>query len=226
MDPQVQASFIPKKSLDVNAPRGGGGFSGLLFLISLLIFITSLVAAGASFAYTQYLNSAIASKSHSLELAEGAFDPSTIQDLVRLDSRLTQSKKLLASHVAVSNLFALLETQTLANVSFSSFDYQLGDDGSAKITLQGVADSFSTVALQSDQFGGNKLLKDVVFTNIAVDNAGHVNFNVSATVDPSVLSYSSTLDQTAPVVSGTEPVQTTVASTTPAASSTPPFPAQ
>ena len=46
MDPQVQASFIPQKSLEMTSTRGGG-FGGLLFLISLLIFIASLVAAGA-----------------------------------------------------------------------------------------------------------------------------------------------------------------------------------
>ena len=212
MDPQVQASFIPKKSLDVSAAPHGGGFSGLVFLISLLIFISSLVAAGAAFAYTQYLHNAIASKSKSLALDEGAYDPGTIQDLVRLDSRLTQAKILLDKHVAVTGIFAFLATQTLPNVSFGSFDYALGNDGSAKITLTGTADSFSTVALQSDQFGGNKLLKDVVFSGITADATGRVSFSVSATVDPSVLSYSASLGQSAavPVVpSATGTVSTT-----------------
>ncbi len=199
MDPQVQASFIPKRSLDVAAPRSGGGTGGLLFLIALLIFVASLVAAGASFAYTQYLNNAIASKAKSLTLAEGAYDPGTIQDLVRLDDRLTQANILLKNHVAISGIFTFLSTQTLANVSFSSFGYELGNDGTAKITMQGVADGFSTVALQSDQFGSNKLLKDVVFSNITVDSSGRVTFNVSATVDPSILSYSASLGQSAAV---------------------------
>jgi hypothetical protein len=211
MDPQVQASFIPKKSLEMGATRGGGGFGGLVFLVALLFFVASLVAAGAAFAYTQYLNGAIVSKAKSLTLAEGAYDPGTIQDLVRLDSRLTQAKSLLGKHVAASGIFAFLSTQTLANVAFSSFDYALGDDGSAKITMQGAADSFSTVALQSDQFGGNKLLKDVVFTGITADTAGHVNFSVSATVDPDVLSYAASLGESAAVPAATT---TTTATTT------------
>lgn len=200
MDPQVQASFIPKKSLDIGATNRGGGFGGLVFLIALLIFLASLVSAGAVFAYTQILNQEIASKSSSLTLAEGAYDPGAIQDLIRIDSRLTQAKILLDNHVAVSGIFAFLSTQTLSSVSFSDFSYTLGDDGSAQISMSGEADSFSTVALQSDQFGGNKLLKNVVFSDITVNPAnGHVDFNVAAEVDPSVFSYAATLGSSAAV---------------------------
>jgi hypothetical protein len=176
-----------------------------VFLIALLVFIASLIAAGGAFAYTQYLNSSIDSKSKSLALAEGAFDPGTIQDLVRLDSRLNQSKTFLASHVAVLGVFALLSQQTLASVSFSNFEYDLNPDGTAKITMVGTADSFSTVALQSDQFGGSKLFKNVVFSGITINTNGSVGFSVSATVDPSVLSYAGSLSAS----------NTTSASTTP-----------
>jgi len=193
MDPQVQTSFIPKKSLDIGASNRGGGFGGLVFLIALLVFIASLVSAGGVFAYKQYLQGALASKANQLKLAEGAYDPKTIEALVTLDDRLTQAKILLNSHVAVSNLFNFVSTQTLTNVSFSNFSYTLGNDGSAAITMEGVADSFSSVALQSDQLNANKLLKNVVFSGIAVDATGHVSFNLTATVDPSILSYSEAL---------------------------------
>jgi hypothetical protein len=193
MDPQVQASFIPKKSLDISASRSRGTF-GLFTLIALLVFIASIVAAGASFAYTRYLNSAIASKSQSLTLAEGAFDPSVIQDLLRLDNRLNQSKQLLANHVAVSGIFALLAAQTIGQVSFNSFQYTLNSDGTAGITMSGVANSFATVALQSDQFSADTMLKNVVFSGITVEPNGQVSFTVTADADPSVISYSNTLN--------------------------------
>jgi hypothetical protein len=204
MDPQVQTSFIPKKSLDISASHSGGSV-GLLFLLALLIFIASLVAAGGSFAYTQYLNNAIASKSASLALAEGAYDPGVIQDLLRMDNRLNQSKILLSNHVAVSGIFALLATQTLEQVSFSNFNYTLNPDGTAHITMQGTANSFSTVALQSDQFSGNKLLKNVVFSGITVGASGSIGFSVAADLDPSVTSYSNSLGSSAAVATTTTP---------------------
>jgi hypothetical protein len=187
MDPQVQQSFIPKKPLVGESPRGGMG--GLLMLICVLIFIASLVAAGGTFAYGKYLESAIASKSDSLKKAEGAFDTNSIRDLERLDTRLTQAQKLLGSHVAPSGVFVFLAASTLERVQFTSLDLEVAQDGSAKLQMGGVADSFSTLALQSDQFSAAKVLRDVIFSGITTDSTGHVVFTVSANVDPSVLSY-------------------------------------
>lgn len=214
MDPQVQASFIPKKPLDTGIRPRGAGF-GLLFLIALLVFIASIVAAGAVFLYQQYLQNAIASKSNSLTLAEGAFDPSTIEDLLRLDSRINNAESLLAKHVAPSALFDFLSQQTLQNVSFSSFDYELQSDGSATLSLTGQADSFSTVALQSDQFGASQALKDVVFSNISVDQTGKIAFSVQATVEPALLLYSNALSGAVSVTPPASGQATTTATTTP-----------
>ncbi|MBX4192065.1 hypothetical protein KW798_01095 [Candidatus Parcubacteria bacterium] len=187
MDPQVQASFIPKKSLSTR-PVGGGGF-GLLYLIAIFLFVVSLVAAGAAFAYTQYLKSALASKAHSLELAQGAYEPGAIQDLIRLDQRMVNARSLLQKHTALSGIFDLLSEETLAQVQFLNFTTNPQDGGNYHIHLTGTADTFSTLALQSDQFGANKSLSDVVFSNIAVSQTGTVTFDVEAVVDAATISY-------------------------------------
>ena len=195
MDPQVQASFIPKKPL--TQERGSrGGFSGLIFLVALLIFITSIVAAGAAFLYQGYLQTSLNSKKDSLDKYQAAFDLPTIQALVRFDSRINEAKAVLAKHVAPSGIFYFLSQQTLVNVQLRDFSYTLGPDGSVAIQMSGVADSFSTVALQSDQFGASKALKDVVFSGIAVETGGKVSFHVAATVDPSLVLYSKSLGAT------------------------------
>jgi hypothetical protein len=186
MDPQPPTSFIPKKPL-VGEARSGGG--GLLMLLAILIFVISLVAAGGAFAYGKYLDSALADKDASLKKAEGAFDTASIIDLSRLDIRLGQARDLLDSHVAPSGLFTFLSATTLERVQFTSMTLDVGADGSAKLLLQGVADSFSSLALQSDQFSAAKVLRDVVFSGISTDPSGRVVFSVSAGVDPSLLSY-------------------------------------
>ena len=213
MDPQVQTSFIPKKSFDTGAVPGGSAF-GLFFLVALLIFIASLVAAGGSFLYTQYLQSSLAAKAQQLQLAENAFDPSAIADLVRLDSRINQAQTLLNKHTAASAVFAFLSQQTLQNVSWNSFTYTLADDGTAAMVLTGTADSFATVALQSDQFGGNKLLKNVVFSAISISNTGGISFTVNANIDPSLILYSN-------VIGGSAAPAPSTTTTTQAGSSTP-----
>jgi len=186
MDPQVQDSFIPKTSL-VESPRGAG--MGLLMLVSLFLFIFSVVAAGAAFGYERYLESSIAEKDATLKKAEGAFDSGTIRDLLRLDARLTEGRELLRSHTAPSAIFELLERETLERVQFVSLDYVLNTDGSASLSLEGRASSFSTLALQSDRLSQSKVLRDVIFSGITVSEQGGVKFAIKATVDPGLLRY-------------------------------------
>ena len=185
MDPQVQGSFIPKAPL--NAPRSAGG--SFLLLISLFIFVLSILAAGAAFGYERYLNASIASKDETLRRAEGAFDSGVIRDLVRLDARLVQGGELVRGHIAPSALFDFLERETLERVQFTAFDYARNPDGSASLSLDGVAADFSTLALQSDRFGGGKALRDVIFSAITVAEGGRIEFTVSASVDPALLRY-------------------------------------
>ncbi len=191
MDPQVPASFIPKKPLTGGA-QSGGAF-GLMTALAVFIFLASLAAGGAAFGYGKYLETAIADKAASLELAEKAFKLEAIQELVRIDTRLKQAEILLAKHVAPSGIFTFLSSTTLERVQFTSMAFDLLPDGSAKINLAGTADSFSTLALQSDKFGGAKALKDVIFSGITTDSSGRVVFVVNATADPSLILYSKNL---------------------------------
>jgi hypothetical protein len=185
MDPQAGASFIPKKPLGPERHST----AGLFVLLSIFLFVLSLVAAAGVFGYEKFLTNSIANKDASLKHAESAFELDTIQTLERTDSRLTHAHELLVKHIAPSGLFDLLAGVALENVQFTNFSYLANADGTVSITLAGVGDSFSTVALQSDQFGANKYLRDVVFSGVAVDNKGNVSFSVAAKVDPSITSY-------------------------------------
>ena len=193
MDPQVSTSFIPKKPLVENRR---GGSSGLIFLLVLLIFLGSVTAGGAAFLYEKYLQGSLAAKVRSLETAQGAFESAgAIENLIRLDNRISEGKSLLAEHVAPSSIFYFLSSQTLERVRFTSFDYELREDGSATVAFQGKTDDFPTIALQSDQFGASKVLRNIIFSDIAVEAEGGVSFSLSATVEPALLLYSKNLTQ-------------------------------
>ncbi len=162
-------------------------------LLSLLIFIASLVAAGAAFGYSRYISISLESKKSSLAKYQQAYDLPTIQALVRFDSRITEARAIIANHISPSAIFYFLSQQTLENVQFTNFDYSLGSDGLVKVTMSGVAESFSTIALQSDQLAASKMLKDIVFSNITIGEKGKVGFSVSATVDRSLILFSRTV---------------------------------
>ena len=215
MDPQTQASFIPKKPL-LQSTQASHGSSGVLWFVALLIFIAAVISGGAAFAYQQYLGGAITSASASLARAQAAYDSSVINDITRLDSRLTQAQSLLQSHVAPSAVFTFLEATTLSNIRFTNFEYDLSPDGSATLALSGEALDFPSVALQSDAFNQNHSLKDVLFSDINVDpTTGRIVFKVSAVIDPSLLLYSTELSKQSNAALGT-PGGTPSANTAPA----------
>lgn len=190
-------------------PTSSGGI-GILFIISVLFFVTALVGAGGTLLYEKILVKSIADKEVSLKREKEALGLSTIDDLRRLDSRFNQSAKLLATHVAPSAIFQFLSGKTLENVQFTSFDYHLQPNGSADLTLNGVADSFASVALQSDQFNAaNKVLKDVIFSNVNTDQTAKVVFSVKAMVAPALFLYGNA------VVPGGVDVASPTASTSP-----------
>ncbi len=213
-------SFIPKKPLDSSTAYHESGSFGFLFFISVFIFIASVVAAAGAFGYQTFLEGSISSKQSSLQKEEAAFDPEQINQLIRLDSRINNAKTLFAKHVAPSAIFAFLSQQTLRNVQLTSFQYSLNADGTASILLSGIADTFSTVALQSDQFNAaNQVLKDVVFSGVDNNGVRSVRFSVTATVAASLIDYTKNLGNSNVLVPVTSPTPTPTS--TPATSTSP-----
>ncbi len=193
MDTQVRTSFIPKKAIAATPSSRRGGGVGVLFFVALLLFLASAALAGGSFAYSQYLTQSISSKSDQLSRARAAFEPATIQDLMRLEDRLKYSKQVLDTHVAPSVIFNLLSEHTLSTVSLDKMEYSRTPDGESTVSLSGTTNTYSDIALQSDEIGKARALKNAIFSGFAVQDSGRVSFSVSANVDSGFLSYRSVL---------------------------------
>jgi hypothetical protein len=118
-----------------------------------------------------------------------AFEPKTLQEYVRLNTRLNASQQLLARHVAISYVFDFLSENTLQSVSFNDFKYSIDPDGSAKLALNGVAKSYNAVAFQSEVFGRERALEDPIFSNLDLDASGNVIFNFSTNLNPGFIIY-------------------------------------
>lgn len=192
MDPDFKTSFIPKKPLAeepaavVSHARG----KSLVSLVATIIFFATLASAGAVYLYKATLTTQVAELSASLVRARQAFEPSLVEILQTLDKRLIAAKEVLANHVTASPILRSLEELTLKSVRYTKFEYKIGDDGkTVKVAMTGVARSYTSVALQSDMLGRNKYIQDVVFSNLQLDSAGNVGFNLAFNVDPAFLSF-------------------------------------
>ena len=213
MDPRFQSSFIPKKPITAGVKPKGASVN-LLSLISIIVFIAVVAGAVGVFFYQNYLNGSIVSDKQSLDLAQGQFDIATINDIIRLDSRINVAgggqNSLLTKHIAVSNLFAALQSATVQTVRFVNFNFSAANGNALALNLSGSAQSFSDVALQSSSFNRTPYFKNISVSNLSVDQTGAVTFNMTMTVDPSLLVYappaglmSNTVGSSTPAVSAT-----------------------
>jgi len=188
----METSFIPKKTYKKKTTKRRD-YGGLFMGIAGLIFIISILAAGSVFLYDRYLNSDIERMSSDLERQKGSLEKEIIKELSKIDKKIEASKMILDNHITLISLFELLEKNTLKNVMFENMVLS-PEDGGWTISMKGLADSYATIALQSDVFEEDKNMSELIFSDLAVGNDGGVVFDVTAKIDPRILSYRNSLE--------------------------------
>lgn len=194
---ESNTSFIPKTKItgSFDSENKKSNKIGLLSLLGIIIFIVSIVLAGGVFLLGEYKAKTIQDKVASLERAKGSFEPALIEKLANLDTRINSAKKILDNHISVSTFLKLLEKLTLKTVRFSEFEFARRDDGSFNVLMKGEANSYSSVALQSDMFGGNKFIQEPIFSDFKLNSAGNVLFSFSAIIDRSLILYENNIEK-------------------------------
>jgi hypothetical protein len=215
MPERVTTSFIPKASLEVERTREAKTRPvALVNIVAIILLALAVVASIGVFLFEQYTIQSIASKQQSLERSRAAFEPATIKELSRLDSRIDSGMTLLGTHPALSLLFNDLEARTLASVRFSDFKYEIAGPSRVVLTMKGQAASFNAVALQSDAFSKSDIITEPIFSNVNINSSGSIDFDFSGIIDSSRMKYTG--------ANATPPVTpTTATTTTPAPQTTP-----
>jgi hypothetical protein len=202
METRFQTSFIPKKPTTStiggisSAPKHRHGAS-VFMSIATVLFILSLVGAGGTYAWKQYLISAQDTYKQDLATREKQFNIDLIEQLKGANVKIDMAHKLLTNHLALSQIFDIIGRMTAENVRFLSMDVSVPKSGSdgVNVSLQGYGTSFSAVAFQSDvlnqldQYGLRKIIKNPILSNPALGGNGAVSFGFVATVDSGSLSY-------------------------------------
>ncbi len=202
METRFQTSFIPKKPVAStiggasSAPKHHHGAS-IFMTLGTVIFILSLVAAGAVYAWKQYLISAQDSYQKDLAAREQQFNVDLIAQLKGESEKIDLAQQLIRNHLALSQIFPIISTLTTEDVRFMSMDVSAPKTPGGGITvgMQGYGTSFSAVAFQSDvlnqldQYGLRSIVKNPILSNPALGSNGAVSFGFTATIDPASLSY-------------------------------------
>lgn len=198
MDKEFQTSFVPKKTILEKEPsRSAGTASGLVNLVALIVFIASILAAGAAYFYRSSIETRVAEYKESLQRARNAFEPTLITELQVLDKRMRAATDILDGHIAVSPIFELLGGITLPTVRYSDFSYEFNPENPnlVDIKITGEAKGYNYIALQADLFGEDKFIKNPIFSDFTLDQLGNVDFTLTFSVDKSLVLYESFLER-------------------------------
>ena len=218
LSPSIPTSFVPKQPVATDNRRFASGGNNILLIIASVILALTILAAGGTFLYEQYLKKVEAAKSAQILDEQKKVNPDSVNQFIRLRDRLVAAKTVLNQHIVLSQFFNLLETITLQNVHFDGVSISVAEDRSAKISMTGEAKDFNALENQSTVFANQKYIKSAVFSGIAVnDKDKSINFAVTANIDPSVLLEKTPVSQQAVPVFGPVPsTQVPTVSTIPA----------
>ncbi|MBI2097580.1 MAG: hypothetical protein HYT46_01435 [Candidatus Vogelbacteria bacterium] len=197
MAADIQSSFIPKQVL-TKEPRPRREPLGLFFLLSLVVLVVALLFFGGVYVYRATLDSEINRNCPSanpgaiegcgllasIEVRRQSLDQALILKIERLDKLLKRAVAILNNHRTLLPVFRLLEAETLQTVRYSSFS-QTGPG----LTLRGSAKNYEGIALQSIIFSEDRRVADFIFSDLNIDSAGRVSFNLKLDLAPAVLSY-------------------------------------
>jgi hypothetical protein len=162
----------------------------MLMLLGLILFIASGVLAIGVFLYVQYLNTSAASKLDQLNRAKAAFEPALIAELTRLDDRMRAADEVLSVHIAPSALFNVLQQLTLQTVAFSTLDFSAQNSSDMTLTMQGIAQSVNSIALEADLLSKSGVITSPIFSNMNRTPQG-VRFDFTSGINAEGLRYRS-----------------------------------
>lgn len=195
MEQKFQSSFIPKKQ------DGNSGLvskvkkpATMFYWLSMIVFFLSLVLAGTLFAYEKFvLVQQLEEKKQQIQNEINSFDKELTNTLTVMKKRIDSGKDLLAGHIDASAAFELLESLAVENVFFSEFSFSATPGGQGIIEVFGEAPNYAVLAFQSDVLKDSNKILNPKFHEVNLNDFGRVAFQLSADIDPSVISYQENL---------------------------------
>ncbi len=185
MSQEFNSSFIPKKEVQAKKFRQHNPGANIFLLIGVIIFLTSLLASLAVWLWSAQLDTSNARALQTLERNRENYAIETIQEFIDLDKRLRAANLVLEKHTNMTKLFQLLEESTLEDNYLANFSFGV-EGGKVMVKARGHAPTYAHVALQAEEYSGNKLIENLVLSDVNQGREGDIEFDVAFEVDRQV----------------------------------------
>ncbi len=198
MDQEFQTSFIPKKTLSPKPGSSSRGSFGLINAVSFVVMLVSLLVAGGAYLYRDNLSQKVEEMKISLERAQNIFEPELLTELEMLNKRIQAADEILASHIAVSPIFEVLQEITLPTVRYIDFTYEIDsvNPNVVHVAMTGEAVSYDAITLQADLFSNNRFIRNPIFSNLSLNRTGEVEFDLMFDVSKSLVNFEQKVERT------------------------------
>lgn len=206
MEQNFQTSFIPKKVIVEEVVVKGKKPVNIFTVFGIIIFLTMAIVFGGLYFYENLLNTRISKDKDSLQKAAQRFEVSRINELEILNKRLSAANKIIDSHISISPIFEVLQSITMKSIRYTKFTYEFSEKQEIIVKMSGQAESYRSIALQSDLFSANKNLIEPVFSNLTLDDKGSVLFDLEFKIDPILVNYKQKLDQERVITPVADPI--------------------
>jgi hypothetical protein len=191
-----RSSFIPRETsgLTPNKIRRKRTFHVFGFVATAML-LGSLALGGGVYFLRKDSADNLASAKQTLVDQKSLFKVEHISEVREFDRRLKAAEALLQNHIAPLKIFSTLEQETKQRIQFSAFTLEHSPSRELLLTLEGVTPEFNSLALQEMKFGDNRVLKDIVFNQVAINEGTETNpertvvFSMSGIVDLGSVRY-------------------------------------
>lgn len=179
--------FIPHKKKTLTNRRK---YYNAPFIFSIIILFATIGLWGGLLFYIKTLQTEKTQAEIQLDNVNKSIASSEIEDLQKLDLRLTTVSELLDKHVNIAPFLSLIEDNTLTNtIHFSNLSLTVSNE-IYKVSMDGTADNFESLGYQAKIFNQNPSFQNVVFSNFTINEEdGSVSFSVEFSLNPELISY-------------------------------------
>ena len=184
----IKSSFIPKKEMKKKQVRRSGSGVNVFFLISLIIFLSTVIGAAGMYFWKIGLEKSIKSETEKFRQLEEHYGIETFRQLIHLDRRITVGNNLLNKHYSIEPIFRFLEKNTIPDIVYTDMDLKEVDNN-IEVSFKGNANEFADIVRQKDIYTLNPNIKEFMFINItrSKENKSAI-FDMSFKVDKKYLS--------------------------------------
>lgn len=165
--------------------------TGLVALSVIILVVAILVATGLKL-WSSYQTKKLASLNTEIEELKASF-PGEEADIIKTEKTLNNIGQILKEHQSTAKLLTVIEENTDQNVYFTNMGW---DPDTLILTLSGVADSYSTVALQVKNFqqavlseNGQPAFGQVILKGSKINGTAKYDFSLELSVNKTVLNF-------------------------------------